>query len=85
MFGWLDVTSLAMEVLVAAFGRVVLEPPRSRSCSVWTRCRSVPEARKQQLQRPGAFHEACSGQEVAYRSVARACRGRCGRVSSGGK
>ena len=33
------------------------------ACCVRWRCRSVAEARKQQLQRPGALQERCSGQE----------------------
>ena len=90
MFVWLHVNSAALKERVAAFGRVVLQRPRSRGCSVWTRCRGVPEARNQQLQRPRSLQQGCNGrmrngQEAASRSIAGACGGRGGKVSSGGK
>ena len=55
------------EAAVAASRSVAgaLQRPGSSSCSVWERCKSVAEPRKQQLQRLRALQERHSGMEVA--------------------
>ena len=40
-----------------------LQGPGRSSCSVWERCRSVEEVRKQELQRLGALQERCRRQK----------------------
>ena len=75
--GALQERSVVSEGAVAASGSVAgaLCGLRSSSCSVPQRCRSVAEARKQQLQRSAAVAAiSCSGQERKPGREARGAR-----------